>query len=90
MTDNINNPAHYQPPGAAVGDPDGRLMLPELVEHCRQLYAKTGGTTCQWTYDEHHDKWDGACGAAWQFDDRRPEDFVYCPKCGREIEEVEP
>lgn len=38
---------------------------------------------CEWEYDEHHDKWDTACGRSFQFDGHPIQDHKYksCPEC---------
>ena len=44
---------------------------------------------CKWTYDEYHGKHDTDCGNAYSFSDpEMDEGFVFCPYCGREIEEI--
>lgn len=44
--------------------------------------------TCAWTYDEHHYKWDTACGEAWQFMNDGPKEngVRFCHSCGRPIQ----
>ena len=46
--------------------------------------------TCEWTYDEFHDKWDTTCGCAHEFNMGAPGDnhYAFCPFCGKEIVEV--
>jgi len=47
---------------------------------------------CTWTYDDMDDKWDSACGEAWQFVDGGPEEnrVRYCHYCGKPVQVVVP
>ena len=41
---------------------------------------------CHWTFDDNEfaQIWEGACGAAWSFNEGGPHEnnFRFCPKCG--------
>ena len=44
---------------------------------------------CVWTYDEHHEKWDTACGEAFCFINGGPKKnkMKFCCYCGRKLKE---
>ena len=45
--------------------------------------------TCKWEYDDIHDYYETECENAFVFIEGRNTDngFIYCPYCGRKIEE---
>ena len=44
--------------------------------------------TCTWKYDNIHDYYETECGSSFMFSDgEKEEGFVYCPYCGKKIEE---
>ena len=47
---------------------------------------------CVWTYDDVHDKWDTACGEAFQIECGGPSDndMKFCCYCGHPISESHP
>lgn len=44
-------------------------------------------STCEWTHDDYHDKWDTVCGNAHCFIDGTPyqNNYRWCPYCGRKL-----
>lgn len=66
------------------------LVIRAWVE-CPECVMVKNGETCEWTWDSIHYKWNGACGAAWQFngadDTPTDNDMRYCPMCGKLIKE---
>lgn len=47
---------------------------------------------CEWKItDADENTWESECGLLWQFMDGSPTDngIVYCPRCGREMVEIE-
>ena len=44
-------------------------------------------TTCDWSHDSTHSKWDSGCGNGFQFMDGTPREngFKFCPFCGKEL-----
>ena len=51
------------------------------------LKAEPPQPACEWWYDESEWKWEGQCGAAWQFTDDGPveNEMRFCPGCGRAV-----
>lgn len=62
----------------------------DIERQLAELKRQNAEPTCQFTYDEHHDKWDTACGQAFQFLDGDPigNGQMYCGYCGKPIEQV--
>jgi len=50
-------------------------------------------TKCKWTLDDYHGRWVSGCSGddGFCFNEGGPADnrFVYCPFCGKPIEEIE-
>ena len=47
--------------------------------------------TCVWTWDEHNDFWDTACGESFCFINDGPKEnrTKYCQYCGKPIKEAD-
>lgn len=44
---------------------------------------------CIWKYDETYNYYESECGSSFIFSyDKRDKEFVYCPYCGKKIEET--
>jgi hypothetical protein len=58
------------------------------IGHVDAEYLLPVGPTCEWKHDESEWKWEGQCGAAWQFTDDGPveNEMRFCPGCGRRVE----
>jgi len=67
-----------------------RKMLPKLYALIDAAFAEL--ETCEWAYDEVHDKWDTECGCAHEFNMGAPGDnhYEFCPfpGCGKKIVEI--
>ena len=64
---------------AAVGDPTGKMMQDELVEHCRQI-TKERNRVCEWkNIGISFEK--SSCGLLWPL----TKEMHFCPKCGGKI-----
>lgn len=51
------------------------------------LWGRDNTMSCEWVYDDTHDKWDTECGDAFQFNDGVPieNNFGWCPFCGERL-----
>lgn len=57
----------------------------------RQL-DKLDARTCEWTYDESEDSWNGTCGIKWVLTEGTPEEneMHFCPGCGAALKGGQP
>lgn len=71
----------------STGIPDDTIIRAWI--ECSECSEKPE-PTCRWAFDDHHAKWDTACGHGFSFTTGRPnEDGIeWCPYCGHRIEEV--
>ena len=55
-----------------------------------QASTPNGPESCEWLYCEEEDAWDTGCGNKFQVFEGAPREngMVYCPYCGKRIEEV--
>lgn len=81
---------------AAIEDPDGydggkiALAVTNATQQINGLLIKAPkalSETCDWTENETHGYWEGACGLAWEFTTGTPatNGFWCCPRCGRRV-----
>lgn len=64
----------------------------KLEAELADLREQTQGL-CHWRLTEDDwNRWAGDCGMDWIFPDSTPKEngMVYCPKCGRELEQIDP
>lgn len=68
------------------------LDLLRQLDELGEALAERDARTCEWTYDDSEDSWNGTCGIKWALTEGTPEEneMRFCPGCGAALKGGQP